>query len=250
MSGYTVNVLYTTVYSSKVIYEIRNETNNPYYVTFGGAVPWAVQSGDSYGSGNSSYNSNCASISLKNGTGEPSRWYTRAFRPTALTVDQNNNNYYVDAYNQNIHNIQEVGSSGYQALVFEYNPYNEENPANPGYANWNWDNDLSSASSIQYGININGVVSLFTDLNDRFSEETSVKDGVLYGIRYQISNDGGLTWSDEVTSDAYDNLVPNTAFNGDFEAPDGVEVIKGVENNITMGLLKVIIVLKPNYGYY
>lgn len=249
-AGYSINVLNTITFSSKVIYEIRNETNNPYYVTFGGTVPWSVQSGDSYGSGNSSYNSNCASISLKNGTGEPSRWYTRAFRPTDLTVDKNNNNYYVDAYNKNIYNIQEVGSAGYQASVFEYNEYDEENPDNPGYANWNWNNDLSSASSIQYGIQINGVVSLFTDLNDRFSEETSVKDGVLYGIRYQISNDGGLNWSDEVASYAYDNLTPNTTFNGDFDAPEGVEFIKGVENNITMGLLKIIIVLKPNYGYY
>ena len=245
--GYTINALNSIAYHSKVMYAIRNETNNPYYVTFGGATPWSVQSGDAYGSGNSTYNSNCVAISLKNGTGEPSRWYTRAFRPTSVPTDINNNNYYVNQYNNVIDRIQSVGSAGYDASVFEYNEYNEENPENPGYANWN---PQTTGDNISYGIQINGVVSLFNSADVLFSEENSVKDGVLYGIRYQISNDGGVTWSEEVNAGVYDSLTPNTPFSGDFAAPAGYDHIKGIENNMTLGLLKIIIVLKPNYGYY
>lgn len=247
-AGYSINVLNTITFSSKVMYAIRNETGNSYYVTFGGAQPWSVPEGDSYGSGGSTYNNNCVSISLVNGYGSPSKWYTRPFRPTSLPVDQNNNNYYVDAYNTTIDRIQYVGSAGYEAQVFDGEiEYDPQNPTIPGYENWN---PATSGNDISYGLQINGVVSLFRSIEDRFSLENSVKDGVLYGIRYQISNDGGLTWSEEVASNAYDNLAPNVAFSGGFEAPDGIDFIKGIENNITMGLLKIIIVLKPNYGYY
>ena len=247
-AGYSINVLNIESYYSKVMYAIRNETNNPYYVTFGGSTPWSVQSGDAYGSGNSTYNNNCVSISLKNGIGSNSQWFTRPFRPTSLTVDGvTNSNYYVNAYNKEIDRIQSVGSAGYEAPVFESKEYNSANPENPGYVNWN---PQSGGDNISYGVQINGVVSLFNSADVLFSEENSVKDGVLYGIRYQISNDGGVTWSEEVNAGVYDNLTPNTSFSGNFAAPAGYDHIKGIENNMTMGLLKIIIVLKPNYGYY
>lgn len=226
IAGYTINVMHTVNYSSKIMYSIVNNTDSEYNVYLNGGNLFAETS-ESGSAG--TLNNICPVVSLNNTSGSQITWYCRPATGQRIT-----------AYDTM--DMQTINGE----TIFNNTEYNSETPDKPGYANWT---PKQEGDSIENGITISAWLTLMKDGNVEVSEENSVNDGsVTWGLSYQISNDAGYTWSEVTSSEAYAINDLNTMIMAGIQKPDNYDSIAGLnENNYVDGLMKIIITINPNY---